>query len=437
MIVSRILHAGYIFESAGVRIAFDPVFETPFSTNCFPFPAVEFAPEALAAASADASLEDGLHSYDAVFISHFHDDHCSLISLNAIPRATPIYLYCVHEELFAMIRELGFVVHRLEVDAPVGVGGFTVTPRLALDPDVDAVYEICAEGLAVLNVVDAWIDPSVLELRKSWDLVLWPFQTMRELDLLMPTQIAARSDEEIAEARRLPPEWVEQLTKLNARFVVPSSCQFRFEEWSWANLAYFPITYAQFAREIARSTRINAGEVFELTPAAFNRIGRLPWVKQMGPQDVDYEYDARIFEVARAKSDDSTSLSHRGGTGLRSGQAPGSFAQTTTDLASTTAEIARHFPALTADERALVERFCEGVDVTLFDHEGRSVGNGVTEAIAYKVYRAMIAGEQITSMYLRSEDVDTDELIAKLSQDPLGYQRAQLKELKKRARTSS
>jgi len=395
VIVSRILHAGYIFSSGGVRIAFDPVFEVPFSTNCYPFPAVSFAPEALAESSP-------LHSYDAVFISHFHDDHCSLVSLDKIPRSVPIYLYCVHEELFDFIRALGFTVHSLSVDEAVNVGPFVVTPRLALDPDVDSVFEICAEGLSVLNVVDAWIDPSVLTLRASWDLVLWPFQTMRELEVLMPFRTDAESgagaDADTVDVSKLPPEWLEQLHALHARFVVPSSCQIRFEEWSWYNHAFFPITYAEFASSVANSRRMNPGESFELTPSGFSRIGRLEWIAPVGPQDVDYEFV--------------------------------DFDSSTPDLTPPSiASIARHFPALNLEQRALVDRFCEGLDVTLYDHDGIACGSGSTEAIAYKVYRAVTAGEQITSMYLRTHDIDSDELISKLSQDPVAFQRAQLRRL--------
>ena len=32
--ISRILHAGYVFECDGSRIAFDTIFENPFSRNC-------------------------------------------------------------------------------------------------------------------------------------------------------------------------------------------------------------------------------------------------------------------------------------------------------------------------------------------------------------------------------------------------------------------
>ncbi|STR27966.1 Uncharacterised protein [Janthinobacterium lividum] len=110
--ISRILHAGYVFECEGTAIAFDPIVENPFSRNCHAFPPVRFDLDAVRRLR-----------WDAVFISHFHDDHCSLDSLDALDRATPIYLYCVFDELFAMLRALGFTqVRRLHVDVPVQVG---------------------------------------------------------------------------------------------------------------------------------------------------------------------------------------------------------------------------------------------------------------------------------------------------------------------------
>ena len=77
--ISRILHAGYVFECDGTLIAFDPIFENPFSRNCHAFPDVRF----------DHARIRGMRP-DAVFISHFHDDHCSLESLDLLDRATPL-----------------------------------------------------------------------------------------------------------------------------------------------------------------------------------------------------------------------------------------------------------------------------------------------------------------------------------------------------------
>jgi len=179
--ISRILHAGYVFENDGTSIAFDPIVENPFSRNCHAFPSVRFELEQV------RSLR-----LDAIFISHLHDDHLSLDSLDQFDRATPIYLYCVFDELFAMIKALGFAqVHRLQVDMPVQVGAIEIIPRRALDDDVDSLFQVRAAGLNVLNVVDSWIGPeTIAQLAQyaPWDMVLWPFQTMREIAVIAPSR---------------------------------------------------------------------------------------------------------------------------------------------------------------------------------------------------------------------------------------------------------
>jgi L-ascorbate metabolism protein UlaG (beta-lactamase superfamily) len=139
--ISRILHAGYVFACEGTTIAFDTIFENPFSRNCHAFPDVRFDVEAIRR-----------QRFDAVFISHFHDDHCSLDSLDLLDRATPLYIYCIFDELFDMVRQLGFAqVHQLRLNVPVAVGPITVTPREAMDVDVDSMFQVQAAGQNVLN----------------------------------------------------------------------------------------------------------------------------------------------------------------------------------------------------------------------------------------------------------------------------------------------
>lgn len=433
--ISRILHAGYVFECDGTLIAFDPIFENPFSRNCHAFPDVRF----------DLAQIRGMKP-DAVFISHFHDDHCSMESLDLLDRATPIYLYCLFDELFAMIRELGFVnVLPLKVDAPVQVGAIEVIPRKALDSDVDSMFHIRAAGLNVLNVVDSWMDPETLEQLKPyapWDMVLWPFQTMREIDVIAPSRAQGG-------APALPEEWPEQLQALAPRYVVPSSCQFVQEPWSWYNHALFPITYRQFAEEVsawlpgAVVVRLNPSVSVELTPHGLTPSAPLPWVLPVGEQDVDYEYDA--------------------------GTTP-----------PPTSDIARHFAPLSAEHTALALDFCRtGLlekyrdmeltpdsyfetpcvwQLSVYDHEGvarqfryRIHGDDIaltgdeeaptwtTEIPIAKLYAGLALGESLTSMYMRisgappDADIVDDPLIRCLFNDAFGaYQSAQLKRIQER-----
>nr|WP_295902341.1 MBL fold metallo-hydrolase [uncultured Bdellovibrio sp.] len=445
--ISRILHAGYVFECNGTQIAFDPVFENPFSRNCHAFPNVKFHHDEI------KNLK-----LDAVFISHYHDDHCSLESLNYLDRKTPIYMFCVFEEMFSLIRELGFQnVHSLKLNETLKIGSIDVTPRRALDEDVDSIFHIQAEGINVLNVVDSWIDYETLNLLvkgNSWDLVLWPFQTMREIEVLSPSRFPSAS-------LTLPPEWLEQIKALKPKYIVPSSCQFSMEPWSWYNQAFFPITYKEFQKEM--ETILPESQVIRLNPSMSIRLDQnslstsknLSWVEPLGEQDVDYKYDGNLKPP-------------------------------------TTAEVARHFEPLTEEQTAFVLKYCEEgliekyksmeppLDsyfektrnwcLSLYDHNGvqtsfyyRLQGNEITrlasmteplswftEVPVAKVYAALELGESLTSMYIRINDRVFDPVIEKeiqdadIVEDPLirslfngvfgSYQKAQLKKIKSQSR---
>jgi L-ascorbate metabolism protein UlaG (beta-lactamase superfamily) len=439
--ISRILHAGYVFECEGTRIAFDTIFENPFSRNCHAFPDVRF----------DHGQIRRQH-FDAVFISHFHDDHCSLESLDLLDRTTPLYIYCIFDELFDMVRQLGFSqVHRLRLNVPVEVGPFQVVPREAMDADVDSMFQVKAAGLNVLNVVDSWIDDTTLAQlveEGPWDMVLWPFQTMREIEVLSPM----RAD---AAPPALPDEWIPQLRALGPRYVVPSSCQFLQEPWSWYNRAFFPISYARFAREVAAA--LPTAQVVRLDPSvsvlldatSLRPAPPLPWVLPVGEQDVDYEYEGNAAPPR-------------------------------------TADIARHFAPLTEAQQGRVLDYCRAGlpekygdveaaseyfdqsriwQLSVYDHAGevthfryRLEPGGAaraddsaaplgwtTEIPAAKLYAALELGESLTSMYMRindtvfdadterdlaQADVVDDPLIRCLFSDTFGaYQAAQLRRL--------
>ena len=439
--ISRILHAGYQFSCDGVEILFDPIFENPFSRNCHAFPSVRFDHEQIRRLTPAA-----------VFISHYHDDHCSFDSLDLLPRDTPIYMYCLFEEMFDMLRELGFArVQQLRTNEAVQIGPFAITPREALDADVDSMFQIRAAGLNVLNVVDAWIgEHSLARLVEEgpWDMVLWPFQTMREVAVLSPS----RADPEA----ELPEEFIEQLQALKPRYVVPSSCQFVQEPWSWYNHAMFPITYAAFQVAVEQAmpqtqvVRLNPSVTMTLDANGLAPASSLEWVIPVGPQDIDFDYRPNAVPPH-------------------------------------TADIAARFAPLSEAEQARVISYCQrgllekyrSMDVgeegyfdepriwqlSLYQHDGAALdfryrihgdtiellGDGsvpaswLTELPAVKLLAAVEQGESLTSMYMRINDTHfSPEIEAALAEaepvdDPLvrclfngvfgAYQAAQLRRL--------
>jgi L-ascorbate metabolism protein UlaG (beta-lactamase superfamily) len=285
--ISRVLHAGYIFETATSRILFDPIFESPFGRNCYSYPNIEFDHEYLKTLT-----------FSAVFISHHHDDHCSLESLQYIHRQTPIYMYCLHPELFEWLRTLGFTnVIPLAFDRSLHIDEFTITPTRPLDEDVDCIFQIEVQGLKILNMVDAWMTPNTLrtvQTKSPWDLVLWPFQTFREIEILSPSRHNFYHNIEI------PEEFIEPLKALRPRYVVPSSCQFRFEEFSWLNDVYFPISYNDFAGFIkniipeSSLLRIEPGETYTLSSTSLLKTASLVWIHRKDTKNAEYGVNKNI-----------------------------------------------------------------------------------------------------------------------------------------------
>lgn len=456
--ISRILHAGYIFETNLATIAFDPIFESRFSQNCYAFPNVEFDGEAI------ASLR-----FSAVFISHFHDDHCSLVSLNKLNKSTPIYIFCLHIEIISLIKELGFKeIYLLSIDCTVTVGNFQVTPRRALNEAVDCLFQICANGLSVLNVVDALIDDDIiaeLSYFAPWDLVLWPFQTLRETDILCPSR-ATPAD------TKLPEEWINQIQALNPRYIVPSSCQFIHEDWSWYNHALFPISYAQFSREM--SEYIPKTQVIRLNPSQSMRLARtgtdekcelqwdapVSWIKTIGDQDVDYTF--RPYLVATKTSEISQKFFAlddqaqefvldycRVGLiekfNLIGGSPDIYFNKKRVWLLSLFNEsgFAQHFYyLLDLDVITLIK---EDTHIPNYFVENEPVA-WCTELPIQKLFGALASGETLPSLYFRINDSTLDQKIEReiadvdVLQDPLirclfsedvsSYQRAQLRAIK-------
>ena len=352
-------------------------------------------------------------------------------------------MYCVHDELFELIRKIGFLhVHRLILGELVKIGSIDIIPHQALDREVDSIFQIKAAGLNVLNVVDSWIDENTLNQlvdQGPWDMILWPFQTLREIEVISPRHALPAS-------RKLPPEWITQLKKLNPRYVVPSSCQFIHESWSWYNQALFPISYKNFERELNQALpdtivqKINPSVSFELDHNSLKYSDPLTWVLPQGDQNLDYEYN---FEL------DPPTIS----------------------------EISQRFAKIDLDSSEKVYKYCregllqkyrsldEGEDpffqqsrnwkLSVFDDLGERkdfyylIGKNQIETRSYheekitwlteislaKFYAALVFGESLTSMYIRIDapkdaEIIEDPLIRCLFNTEVGsYQKAQLKRL--------
>lgn len=411
--VSRILHAGYIFESSQTKIAFDPIFENPFSQNCYAYPPVQFDQDKI------KKLK-----LDAVFISHYHDDHCSLVSLNLLDKTIPIYIFCIFEELLSMIRELGFkTVVSLELNKSIEINDLKITPLQALDAEVDSIFHIQYQNTNVLNVVDSWIDADVMEklLKIKWDLILWPFQVMREIEILSP-RLSKPYDSKI------PIELELQLKLLKPRYIVPSACQFIFESWSWMNHAFFGISYLQFETQIKNilpeskiiqldpgfSIQLNKSEV-SLDPE-FEFTDHLNWIKIESIDKVDYHYQPSLIppstsEIAQhfeqLDPEQLQVVFDYCKTGLLDKYRSLDFLDSEFDKDYFFSQ-ARVWKLIVYDHQGLDYNFYYQIrinQIQLLDDKNHQI-EWLTEIPIAKFYGALKNGESLTSMYIRINDFD-------------------------------
>lgn len=442
--ISRVLHAGYIFEADSTKIIFDPIFENPFSQNCYAFPSVKFDREAIS----------GIN-FSAVFISHYHDDHCSFESLHLLGREIPIYIFCIHEELIGLIRALGFkTVIPLQIDVPVSIGPLKVTARKALDADVDSIFQIQFGKLNILNVVDSWIDDDTLQQLLNeghWDLVLWPFQTMQEIEVLSP---ALKMKNESTEPE-IPPEWTEQLKKLRPRFLIPSSCQFIHESWSWYNQSFFPISYRNFTQHMEKVLpetkifKLDPGQSFRLTEKNIQWLTNLPWIIPVGSQNVDYLYKPdqprpttaeiaqMLPELSEAEMNGVLQFCKHG--------LPLKFAEL--EWPESKYFLQKYIWKLSVYGQNKCFTFCYQIkkdQIQLLENEAHEI-SWLTEVPAVKIFSVLKNGESLSSMYLRINDfhfsAEHEKIIAEVDilEDPLirvlftgnfaSYQKAQLEKI--------
>jgi hypothetical protein len=260
---------------------------------------------------------------------------------------------------------------------------------------------------------------------------------MREIEVIAP-------DRAVPAPKELPPEWIEQLKILNPKYIVPSSCQFVMESWSWYNHAFFPVTYRQFKLEIelalpdSKIVRLNPSISVELNNS-LSISDSLSWVKPVGEQDVDYEYIPDL--VAPPTSEISKRFSKL------------SDKQTESVFEYCLLGLLEKYKSLTGLEDVYFET-TRIWKLSVYDHLGKPTDfyyniksenieitskqdsfDWVTEVPIAKLYAALEQGEALTSMYIRInksqfEDIVDDPLIRCLFNSNVGdYQKAQLKKM--------
>ena len=77
---------------------------------------------------------DEINSYDAIYISHIHPDHCSEKTLKRISKSIPIYIHAFHKKFLKLkLENLGFTVHEIENNKKIKLGANVEINIIAAD----------------------------------------------------------------------------------------------------------------------------------------------------------------------------------------------------------------------------------------------------------------------------------------------------------------
>ncbi|MAV79865.1 MAG: hypothetical protein CMC22_06985 [Flavobacteriaceae bacterium] len=98
----------------------------------------------------DKNLQE-INSYDAIYISHIHPDHCSEKTLKKISKKIPIYIHTFHKKFLKLkLENLGFTVYELQNNKKINIGSDVEINIIAAD---NCNPELCFKhvGCSVLN----------------------------------------------------------------------------------------------------------------------------------------------------------------------------------------------------------------------------------------------------------------------------------------------
>ena len=223
-------HACILVEMAGARMLMDPWLVGPSQGNgWWHFPPVPILPEALG-------------SVDYIMISHVHDDHFHLPTLERLPKsATAIVPYGLDAGMAQGLRDCGFAAV-LEIE-----NGKTLTLAHGIEVEnyqrgrIDSAYWLRHDRDTLLNLNDCPVSESWLRQWKAShpqpDIALAAFSYASPFPLCY--DVLGRDPEQLLEtsAARVLEQFAITMGALRPRFAIPFATQYAFflAEQRWMN----------------------------------------------------------------------------------------------------------------------------------------------------------------------------------------------------------
>lgn len=228
-------HASYLIQANSTNLLIDPVFGNFFENgDSVPFP--------------DRQIQlNKIPKIDAIFLSHFHDDHFDIESLKVIGIETPIYCPKSAYHILYLKKEGFKNIFTLSPFTPIKLNSLTITPTPSDSPiHLEYGFIFAEKDLYIWNQVDTVITPSILEevtkkVTSHFHVIFCPYQLLLEHAAYWPQEC-------LFPAQRY--KRLKNITKsFNTKFLIPSSSGLKsFEEKM--NYGLYPIDINVFKSDL-------------------------------------------------------------------------------------------------------------------------------------------------------------------------------------------
>gem|GEM_PF-2478638 len=245
--VSRVAHAGIVVETPNVRCLMDPILKTKFMGGCLElWPKAKFRYKNLKT-----------QGFDLLIISHEHEDHFDLPSLDLIDRAAKVVYPKGSPWVESCLKRMGFKdFHPLAPYEKLKYRDLSImaTPSEVPFPEMGVIFKY--KKTCVWNLVDSVITRANVKQTISRfgkpSLVLSPFQPVIEIEI---GQDALGAPFPIADYRHI----LNVIKWIQPTYLIPSAFGYKNRINNWLNQRQFPMVERQFSKDVekmSRSTRV-------------------------------------------------------------------------------------------------------------------------------------------------------------------------------------